>query len=591
MAKLPRVTTKIFASNAAANDIGQYGSALAGNKLATGDIAQIQALPAFLTGWRAAVLSTRNYPTLQEMNGLQKVFSQQIAYLFEHGVAEYDAASVYYAGDIIKVVTNGVPALKYSVIDNNLGNSVDNTSYWADLPANVPIASVNTPGIVQPDGQTITITDGIISANAGANTDLSNLTSNGNAKFQYAPFSINSGSVDASGNNNTLQLPGGAEVTTQWIQPVLSANGTMGGNSFAVNSNVIQYQSSINEAYLAFNGSKTGGVFHSTQGVLSGYIDFYNPQALCVKKLTITNQESTANRASKAGIIYGSNDGSNWTQIKSYTNSVQTAGASWNIDLSDNTNFYKYYRMESSGTPYSGTSTAPYAFWVIAEIEIDALYTASASNSLVCAPCTLTTADGRTKTFENNSILNISGLSNGTYKILKAYTDGSLSAVSSLSISKTAPSSPSSGALWLDNSMYPLSLKQYNGSAWAVNNDLVYIGDVTISSGAITAVKNREFNKKIETLGVIYSEMTAKTVNTVYTAEQAGILLIGTFHSGTALNAYLYINNTLICQWEENIGSYNWQQNMCIPINEGDTYKLQVTAGSGTLKFAPMKGY
>ena len=41
MSKLPRVTAKVFASNAAKTDIGQYGSALTGAKINTGDIAQI----------------------------------------------------------------------------------------------------------------------------------------------------------------------------------------------------------------------------------------------------------------------------------------------------------------------------------------------------------------------------------------------------------------------------------------------------------------------------------------------------------------------------------------------------------------------
>lgn len=129
MANLPRVTAKIFASNAAESDIGQYGSAKTGNKVLTSDIAQIQALDAFLTGWRAAVLSTRNYPTLQEMNGLQKVFSQQIAYLLQKGIAEYDSATIYYANDFCKVGNE----LYYSLVNNNFGNNPasDGGIHWA----------------------------------------------------------------------------------------------------------------------------------------------------------------------------------------------------------------------------------------------------------------------------------------------------------------------------------------------------------------------------------------------------------------------------------------------------------------------------
>lgn len=124
MSKLPRVTAKVFASNAAETDIGQYGSALTGAKINTGDIAQIQALPAYETGWRGAVISERNYPTLQEMNGLQKVFSQQIAYLFQNGAfAEWDENTEYCANTSFCQI-NGV--LYQSLTNNNIGNNPSN---------------------------------------------------------------------------------------------------------------------------------------------------------------------------------------------------------------------------------------------------------------------------------------------------------------------------------------------------------------------------------------------------------------------------------------------------------------------------------
>ena len=124
MSKLPRVTAKVFASNAAETDIGQYGSALTGAKINTGDIAQIQALPAYETGWRGAVISERNYPTLQEMNGIQKVFSQQIAYLFQNGAfAEWDENTEYCANTSFCQI-NGV--LYQSLTNNNIGNNPSN---------------------------------------------------------------------------------------------------------------------------------------------------------------------------------------------------------------------------------------------------------------------------------------------------------------------------------------------------------------------------------------------------------------------------------------------------------------------------------
>lgn len=132
MPKLPRVTAKIFASNAAENDIGQYGSALTGTKVTTSDISEIQALAAYEEGWRGAVISNRNYPTLQEMNGLQKTFSQQIAYCLENGMPEWDEGTTYYTNQFCRIDNT----FYYSLIDNNQGNNpkTDTTSWNAWAP-------------------------------------------------------------------------------------------------------------------------------------------------------------------------------------------------------------------------------------------------------------------------------------------------------------------------------------------------------------------------------------------------------------------------------------------------------------------------
>ena len=125
--KLPRVTSKIFASNAAEGDIGQFGSALTGTKVNTDDISIIQGLPAYETGWRGAVVSDRNYPTLQEMNGLQKTFSQQIAYILQNGMPEWDAGTTYFTDQFCRVGSMFYVSLQ----DNNLGNNpTTTTGFW-----------------------------------------------------------------------------------------------------------------------------------------------------------------------------------------------------------------------------------------------------------------------------------------------------------------------------------------------------------------------------------------------------------------------------------------------------------------------------
>ncbi len=130
MAKLPRVTAKVFASNAADTDIGQFGSALTGSKVTTSNISEIQALPAYETGWRGAVISNRDFPTLQEMNGLQKTFSQQIAYILQEGVPEYDTGTTYYKGGWCKGLEDEVISLYESLVDDNLGNPLTDETKW-----------------------------------------------------------------------------------------------------------------------------------------------------------------------------------------------------------------------------------------------------------------------------------------------------------------------------------------------------------------------------------------------------------------------------------------------------------------------------
>lgn len=132
MARLTRVPAKVFASMAnTATDIGQFGSAKSGTKVYTGDVATIQALPAYEDGWADAVLTGRNYPTMQEFNGLLKVMSYQTAYTMQEGIPEYDASTVYYNGSVIKAIDNENKVILYqSIADNNSGNPLSDTTKW-----------------------------------------------------------------------------------------------------------------------------------------------------------------------------------------------------------------------------------------------------------------------------------------------------------------------------------------------------------------------------------------------------------------------------------------------------------------------------
>ena len=148
---VPRKTAHIFAKNAANNDVTVFGSTLAQNTQYTQDIADIQN-NAFEIGWRNAVISNKNYPLLADMNGVQKTFSQQIAYILQHGLAQWDSATAYYTYDIVNV--NGI--LYICTIDNNVNSNPTTLSGWAVY--------------YDPD-------------NYGANQDLSNLTTYGDDRL------------------------------------------------------------------------------------------------------------------------------------------------------------------------------------------------------------------------------------------------------------------------------------------------------------------------------------------------------------------------------------------------------------------------
>ena len=148
MTNLQRVQAKIFAGNAPATEVGQFGSAITGTKVETTDIATIQELGAYTEGWSAAVISDRNYPTLQEMNGVLKVLSYQTAYTMQKGVPEWNSGTTYYIGDICKGVGNG--NLYICKVNGNIGNAVTDSTYWTLLDlsnnANVDLSNLSTTG-------------------------------------------------------------------------------------------------------------------------------------------------------------------------------------------------------------------------------------------------------------------------------------------------------------------------------------------------------------------------------------------------------------------------------------------------------------
>ena len=131
MTKYSRITGKVFGSSADATgndpEIGQFGSALAGTYNGTSDVATIQSLPAWQKGFISAVTPSTQFPPLPEMTGLCKVLSQQICYLLQQGVAEYDSGTTYYKGNWVSYNNE----LYFSIADGHTGVVPTDVSKWS----------------------------------------------------------------------------------------------------------------------------------------------------------------------------------------------------------------------------------------------------------------------------------------------------------------------------------------------------------------------------------------------------------------------------------------------------------------------------
>lgn len=124
--KLERKVMEVYGENAATRDIIAYGSDIAGNIVETKDPDVIQT-EAYKTGVRAAVVGN-NSTTLQNRQALDFLFSRQLKYLYQHGIAEWGASETYFVNSLA-VGSDG--NIYVSLTDNNKGNDpVTNTTNW-----------------------------------------------------------------------------------------------------------------------------------------------------------------------------------------------------------------------------------------------------------------------------------------------------------------------------------------------------------------------------------------------------------------------------------------------------------------------------
>jgi hypothetical protein len=127
-------------------------------------------------------------------------------------------------------------------------------------------------------------------------------------------------------------------VGERWVQPVLTANGVLGGNTFAVSANG---EASNTPAYKMFDNDNSTYWYGATNG--KGYVTLYNPTPLNIVNLKITNSQWVEDNIA-TGEILVSNNGTDWAKILTFTGNT-ASNATWEIDLNTNGGFYKYYKI------------------------------------------------------------------------------------------------------------------------------------------------------------------------------------------------------------------------------------------------------
>lgn len=181
-----------------------------------------------------------------------------------------------------------------------------------------------------------------------------------------------------------------------FAQPVLTENGTVGGDSFAVASDSYLAQAGL-PAYAVFDG--TGNGWHSGNGH-PHWLAFYNPNPLKLSKLWIRNRGggSAGGAFIKDWQLQYSDNGSDWAVITTGT-SANTDNAYWSIQMPEGYNqYHHYYRLYvTSGAGYNSGYT------VIVEMAIEAEERVAVKSDLSDYDYFLRESDGRINTIYRGS--------------------------------------------------------------------------------------------------------------------------------------------------------------------------------------------
>lgn len=318
MAKLQRVTGKIFGGEAPLDEIGQFGSAKAGTPLNTQDVSTIQALSAYSEGWGSGVVTYRNFPPIEEVTGVLKTISYQTCYLLQEGIPEYDIGTEYSNTSIVKSVDGPNLSFYISAKSNNIGNPLSDTTSW--IKANVA-SSRNIGELV---ASIIPLTDAGLHLLDGALI---------NGTGAYAEF------VDYIADiYNSSQLGRGKVITL----PTFTSNTQDGITIADARSNTTKLQA-------IFNGSNT----YNQIGQWNTYwisIDYAQPTYINYYSIQADNNDSV--EYPSAWTLQASNDGTTWITIDTQSSITFVSNERKNFYVNASTAYEQYKIVFSNGVEY-----------------------------------------------------------------------------------------------------------------------------------------------------------------------------------------------------------------------------------------------
>lgn len=134
----------------------------------------------------------------------------------------------------------------------------------------------------------------------------------------------------------------------EFVQPTLTENGTMGGDTFACNQSDYYTESSGDEqkAWRVFDGNKSVHEWQVNNVSLTTWywLSWYNPQPIKISKVGVTN--AAGQYSILAWKLQGCDDNSSWVDLATGTNENVSSVTTWYMEIpEEKQGFYKYYRI------------------------------------------------------------------------------------------------------------------------------------------------------------------------------------------------------------------------------------------------------